>query len=325
MDNVLITGGAGFIGFHLARHLLELGYEVTVVDNLFRSERDEAFAELERNVCVIQADLTHPLDSLPLAKTYRHVFHLAAINGVKYANNMPDRVLRTNLLSTIHVLDWCARQQPETVLFASSSETYHGFGQWAHLPIPTSEDVPLVIPDPNIPRFSYAGSKISGELLTLNYAKQHHFAARIVRYHNVYGPRMGFDHVIPEWICRIRAGESPFHVYGPAQTRSFCYMSDAVAATYRIGSLAGGEHYIVNVGNPQEEIRMDELCRRLFAIAGYDAPLAYREAPPGSPDRRCPDISRLNQLIGPLSFVPLSEGLADTYEWYVRHLTETAR
>ncbi|UFJ42438.1 NAD-dependent epimerase/dehydratase family protein [Brevibacillus humidisoli] len=320
MDRVLVTGGVGFIGFHLAAHLLEQGYEVTVVDNLFRSKRDLEFAKLEKEIRFVQADLTQPLTQLPLDQEYRYVYHLAAINGVAYANNMPHKVLRTNLLSTVQVLDWCAERQPETVLFASSSETYHGAAQWGHLPIPTREEVPLVIADPDIPRYSYAGSKIVGELITLNYAKQYNFAARIVRYHNVYGPRMGFDHVIPQWISRILGRENPFRVYGPNQTRAFCYVSDAVSATYRIGTLPGGGHHIVNVGNPEEEINMEQLCRRLFAVAGYQAPFDYRKAPLGSPDRRCPDITLLSSLLGPLTFVPLTDGLARTYAWYEQYL-----
>src|SRR5690606_12941833 len=121
------------------------------------------------------------------------------------------------------------------------------------------------------------------------------------------------------------AKENPFPVYGAKQTRAFCYISDAVAATYRIAVLPGGKDYIVNIGNPEEEIAIGELCQRLFQIAGYKAALDLREPPPGSPERRCPDISRLSTLLGPLSFVSLTDGLTRTYDWYSRYLAEAKR
>ncbi|MGE7217413.1 NAD-dependent epimerase/dehydratase family protein [Priestia koreensis] len=322
MANILVTGGTGFIGFHLVKHLLTKKHNVTLIDNLFRSELDEEFESIKNNVNFIQADLTKPLDDLPLTQ-YDHVFHLAAINGVKYANNNPDKVLRTNLLATINVLDWCVKNPPKSFVFASSSEAYHSAFDWMELPIPTSENVPLVISNPDVNRYSYAGSKITGELLTLNYAKMHGFNARVVRYHNIYGPRMGYDHVIPELIMRMEKNESPFKLYGAGQTRAFCYVEDAVRATYEIGVFPGDSQHIANVGNDKEEIEIRDLCNRLFQLNKYKASIEEVPASPGSPNRRCPDIQKLKDLIDYNPTVSLDEGLAITFEWYKKRLSLT--
>ncbi|MDR0267487.1 NAD-dependent epimerase/dehydratase family protein [Paenibacillus sp.] len=323
MANILVTGGTGFIGFHLVKHLLKEGHRVTIIDNLFRSKLDNDYEEFAHRIRFIKADLTQPLTELKLEQSYDHVFHLAAINGVKYADQTPERVLRTNLLSTLNIMDWCARHPPKTVVFSSSSEAYHGAMDWFDLPLPTSEKVPLVVSDPSIPRYSYGASKIIGEVLTMNYAKAYGFKARIVRYHNIYGPRMGYDHVIPELIGRIQKGEKPFTLYGPDQTRAFCFVSDAVRATYEIGILNSGDHHIVNIGNSNQEIKVRELCKQLFAVTDYEAELYEVPAPSGSPDRRCPDTSLLQQLIQYQPEVSLEEGLKMTVEWYQSNKAES--
>lgn len=320
VSNILVTGGTGFIGYHLVKHLLKKGHTVTLVDNFFRSKQDESIKEIRSDIKMIEADLTNALNTLPLDKHYDVVFHLAAINGVKYANQMPDYVLRTNLLSTINVLDWCAEHKPDTVLFASSSEVYNNAYAWGDFPLPTSENTPLCI-DVDIPRNAYAGSKLTGELLTLNYGKRHGFNTRMVRYHNIYGPRMGYDHVIPQLISRVMKKESPFQLYGADQTRAFSYVTDAVEATYEIGMLTEG-HHTVNIGNANEEIAIRELCQKLFRLMNCQEPIVDAPPFPGSPDRRCPDTELLRRLTGLQPKVSLDEGLQHTLEWYLSNAME---
>lgn len=315
MDKVLVTGGTGFIGYYLIKLLINQGYAIDVVDNLSRSSLDDDFRRVLPDVRFIQGDLTEPLDNLGLASSYRYIFHLAAINGVKYANLVPEKVLRSNILSTIRVLDWCAVNPPENLLFASSSEVYHGGMKYYPMPMPTPESILLAIEDPYNPRLSYAASKIFGELMTIHQGKRYGFNARVVRYHNIYGPRMGYDHVIPEIIKRIHERQSPFSIYGPHQTRSFCFIDDAARATMQFGFLSKG-HHIANIGNSTEEIKIKDLYTLLFEMTDYHSEVEFHPAPEGSPDRRCPDTSFIEQLIGFQPEIPLRLGLQLTLDWY---------
>jgi UDP-glucose 4-epimerase/UDP-glucuronate decarboxylase len=318
---MLITGGTGFIGFHLASFLINKGHEVTIIDNLFRGQMDSDFKQLSEKVKFINADLTESMETLSaLDKDYDCIFHFAAINGVKYAEKMPHYVLRTNLLSTIHVLDWCSKNPPRALIFASSSEVYSGAAEWSPIPIPTPENLPLTIGKPGVPRYSYACSKMTGEHLCLQYSAMSGFWVRNVRFHNIYGPRMGYDHVIPEWIVRIKKGENPFKIFGADQTRSFCYIEDAVAVLYRMCLLQDEENYTVNVGNSSEEISMRELSTLLFQVADFSPAVQELPPPVGSPSRRCPDTKLQYKLTGYEPQISIKEGIKKTYEWYRAHL-----
>ncbi|EJR73558.1 NAD-dependent epimerase/dehydratase family protein [Bacillus cereus] len=316
MANILVTGGAGFIGFHLVKHLLKIKHNVTVIDNFFRIKEDEEFKKYESSFRFIQGDLTKPLVNVLDNQSFDYVFHLAAINGVKYANEIPETVLRTNILSTINILDWCAENPPKSFVFASSSETYNGSKECFEMPIPTPENVPVAIKDVSLPRNSYACSKMTGELLTIHYANKYNFIGKVVRYHNIYGPRMGKDHVIPALIDRILNKENPFNLYGSEQTRAFCYITDAIEATYNVALLEDKEDYIVHIGNSDEEIDIKSLCNKIFEVARYEAGIKELSAPPGSPSRRCPSIEKLKTLTGYKPKVFLEEGLYETYTWY---------
>lgn len=313
----LVTGGAGFIGLHLARALADAGQEVTVVDNLSRGQEDEEFrAFLERgNVHAVRADLTEPSAYAGLERDYDHVYHLAAVNGTRWFYEIPDQVLRVNLLSTIHLLDWFTGSRCGKVLFGSSSEAYAGLAKPLGLPYPTPEEVPLGLDDPYNARWSYGGSKLAGELLVINYARQRRRRATIVRFTNVYGPRMGYDHVIPEFLGRILRREDPFVIHGAQPTRTFCYVEDAVRATRMVMDAAVTDGATLNVGSDQEELPMEELARRMLRLFGGQPRLEARPAPPGSVLRRRPDITRLRKL-GYEPRVGLDEGLRRTHAWY---------
>lgn len=324
MVKVLITGGTGFIGFHLLKHLLKQGHELTIIDNFFRSEIDRYFSEYASQIKLVVMDLTKPLADHPeLDDHYEIVFHLAAINGVKYANQIPAKVLRTNILATINLLDWCEQIKPRSILFASSSEVYNGALNDLDYSVPTIETLPIVLGDLNNPRNSYSASKIIGESLITNYAKSAGINSRIVRYHNIYGPRMGRDHVIPELISRIHQKENPFKLYGADQTRAFCYVQDAVEATADIAFLQNKKHITVNIGNANEEIKIMDLCKKIFKLHDYAASIEELPGPPGSPDRRSPSTSKLEAYIGFKPRVSLDEGLLETYKWYKENLALT--
>jgi len=316
---ILITGGAGFVGYHLAQALSdEKGDEVTILDNFSRGARDEDLETLmERpNVELVAGDLRETTTWARLETGYDEVYHLAAVIGVRKVIERPVEVLRTNALTTIHLLDWLVEGGGRRVLFSSTSEAYAWTHHFHELPIPTPEDVPLALTDLADPRSSYAGSKIFGELAVTQYCRAHDKPFVIVRYHNVYGPRMGNEHVIPELFQRARSGQDPLIVYSADHMRAFCYVSDAVAATVAAMRSAAAEGHTINVGNDREEITISELAERLLVSANLQAAISPEKAASDPVKRRCPDLSRARSLIGFEPRVMLAEGLEETLAWY---------
>lgn len=315
---VLITGGVGFIGFHLAKQLSEDGMQVVILDNLFRGQIDDDFRDLigRDNVGFINVDLTEKEVFDTLESDFDIVYHLAAINGTKYFYEIPEKVLRTNILSLVNVLDWIVRTNSKKLIWLSSSEVYAGAVITGELPVPTPEDVPLTIADVANPRNSYAGSKIAGELLCLSYANAYSLDIRIVRPHNIYGPRMGYEHVIPRFITRIINGDDPFKIYGDMQSRSFCYVDDFVDGIELLSkSPLFDAQRIVNIGG-DDEITILDLAKRMFDLFDFHPELEILPALEGSVNRRCPDISLAGKALGYMPKIDLETGLRKTFDWY---------
>jgi UDP-glucose 4-epimerase/UDP-glucuronate decarboxylase len=322
----LITGGTGFIGAHLARTLVAEGVRVTLVDNGFRSRRDAAIEEILRlgQAEVIDCDLTRAEEFAKVGGPYDEVYHLAAIVGVRYANERPAEVLRANVLATINLVDWLPASGLKRVLLASTSEVYAATVDRGLAPVPTPEDVLLSVGDGSVPRYSYGLSKIVSEMLVRESARRDGYEQTTVRFHNIYGPRMGYEHVVPQVLERIARREAPFAVYGARQKRAFCYVDDAVTSVLDLMRSPRAAGRLVNVGNDQEEIEIRDLVRLLFEITGYNAEVEERPAPQGSVDRRCPDLSLLRDLIGDRRPTPLRQGLATTAAWYRDHARTAA-
>lgn len=317
LTSALITGGTGFIGFNLATNLLTRGINVTIADNFFRGKKDEEIKKLSenKNLTIIECDLTKQ-EHLSRLEKHDLVFHLAAINGTKFFYEIPAKVLKTNILTTLNMLEWFVQNKGKKFVFSSSSEAYAGSVQNFGAKIPTPENVPLCIDDIFNPRWSYGGSKIAGELLTVNYGRENDFDYSIIRYHNVYGPRMGHEHVIPEFCKRIIEKENPFNVFGGEQTRAFCFVSDAVEATWLSATGKKTFQQVINIGNSKEEIKIIDLAKMIFDTAGKKPKIKEKQAKKGSIMRRCPDTSKLEKLTGFTPKVFLKEGLKITFNWY---------
>ncbi|MEC3976887.1 NAD-dependent epimerase/dehydratase family protein [Amycolatopsis sp. H20-H5] len=313
-ERILVTGGAGFVGLHLTRHLLREGAEVVLLDDFSRGRQDEELRGLRGSVELVEHDLTRPIPDGLLTGAFDGVYHLAAVVGVRRANEEPARVLNVNLRATLQVLDWCLRTGPGAVFLSSTSEVGDGAARVGLSAYPTKEDSPFVLVDPAAPRSSYALSKVVGESLFRQCADE--FKVRIGRYHNIYGPRMGNSHVIPQFIARARAHQDPFPIYGAVQTRAFCYIDDAVEATVGLMKLNTAGPVVANIGNDREELKIELLARRIWELAGYDPVALIHDPPPGSPDRRLPDLARLRETTGFTPRVDLETGLRRTYEWY---------
>lgn len=318
---VLITGGAGFIGYHLAEGHRRKGDAVVILDNLFKSEgrADPAFESLAGapGVRSVTADLTKPL-TLELDGGFDVVYHLAAINGTRLFYEIPYQVARTNLLITLNLLDWLERRPVGRLLYASTSEVYAGCDQVGLLTIPTAEDVPVVFPQPTNVRFSYGTSKFMGEFLCFHFGAKFNIPTSVIRYHNIYGPRMGTKHVIPEFILRMHAKENPFRIYGGQETRAFCYVDDAVQATSLVAATPACAQEIVHIGNQREEVTIETLARLVMEQFGEKVEIQECGGRSGSVSRRCPDTSKLKRLTGFEAQVSLREGLARTCPWYLK-------
>lgn len=316
---VLVLGGAGFIGLHLTRRLLADGHQVTIVDDFSRGRDDADLAAIRSSVEVVPADLTDAAAYAGLPHGWDQVYMLVAVVGVRNVERDPARVMRVNTLALQHTLDWIA---PGTRLFFSStSEVYAGSVSTGIAGVPTGEDVPVLIEDVAAPRFAYAVSKLWGEAAVLHTARAKGVRAVVGRFHNVYGPRMGADHVIPELSLRAIRRENPFRVYGNDQYRAFCYVDDATDAMVRLMADDRADGRIVHIGNDTEQTNIGDLTKLVLRIAGFDPALDVRPAPAGSVARRCPDIGQLRALTGFEPTVSLEEGVRRTFDWYREHWT----
>ncbi|MBO6587234.1 MAG: NAD-dependent epimerase/dehydratase family protein [Gracilimonas sp.] len=319
---VLIIGGAGFIGMNITQELASKGYQITIADNFFRGKMDEDLKEIvEKNsIRVVSDDFTKENAFSALDEDYDYVYMLASVVGVEYTEKIPNELIRINTQLILNTLEWIKNTQCKKVLFTSTSECYAGTIEAFGYEIPTPETVPLCIQDITHPRFTYAVTKMLGESGFIQYSKVYGFECTIVRYHNVYGPRMGFKHVIPQVVQRFLKEEDPFKVYGFDQTRAFNFIDDAVRGT--IGAMesekTNGE--ILHIGDMNSEITIEELVHYIGSLVEFEGEYERQEAHSGSVSRRCPDTSKAEKLIGYKPVVGWKEGVKETVDWYVDYL-----
>jgi nucleoside-diphosphate-sugar epimerase len=331
IGKVLITGGAGFIGGALAKALAERGAQVHVLDNLSRGRADAFLRELQQRhgVTVIHQDLTAPNATAQLATDYRAIFHLAAIVGVQNVLERPYQTLRDNTALLTEMIE-CARRQTalERFLFTSTSEVYAGSLLHLAMPVPTPEDFPLALPDLNLPRTSYMLSKVYGEAIVVHSG----LPFTILRPHNIYGPRMGLLHVIPQLLEKAHKAEpgSAIEVFSVDHRRTFCYIDDAVKMMIAAALSPDCRNQVLNLGREAPEIAIGELAQVI--IATVCKPLTVRPASvtAGSPARRAPSMARMTAATGVVAQVSIEDGVKLTYDWYRGHVfsgleTEVAR
>ncbi len=296
----LITGGAGFIGSHLAEYLLASGNHVTVIDDLSTGSLDN-IAQLRHGSnfeCVVGSvdDETIIADLIADCDV---VFHLAAAVGVRLIIESPVRTIFTNVHGTEAVLK-VAERHGRRVIAASTSEVYGKSNA-----CPFREDSDLVLGPSTKGRWSYACSKALDEFLAMAYWKEYELPVTVVRPFNTVGPRQTgrYGMVVPTFVCQALLGE-PITVFGDGQqSRCFTHVKDAVWALAHVAGEARAVGEIFNIGNP-EEITIGDLAHLVRSMTGSKSPIikvpydqAYQK---GFEDmrRRVPDISKLSRLTG---------------------------
>jgi len=313
--NYLVTGGTGFIGSALVKRLVHAGHTVRVLDNNSRGAA-ERLADVAKDVELVVADIRDAQAVKNAAKGMESVIHLAYVNGTEFFYSKPELVLDIALRGMLSVIDACRANGIGDLVLASSSEVYQTPPN-----IPTAEDAPLIVPDVLNPRYSYGGGKLACELMAINYGRTDFERVTIFRPHNVYGPDMGWEHVLPQLVARaIKAisdtpfGTVPFPIQGDgSQTRAFVYIDDFTMGVMNI--IEHGEHLgIYHIGNP-EEISIKQVVNQVFKELGRTANILPGYLLEGSTERRCPDISKLRTL-GYNPQVSFNKGLSTLVEWY---------
>jgi nucleoside-diphosphate-sugar epimerase len=318
--NTLVTGGTGFIGAALVRALVARGNRVRSLDNGSRGavrRLGDAASEVE----LVTGDIRDSAAVTGAMQGIERVVHLAYVNGTQYFYERPELVLEVAVKGIVNVIDACVSRGVGELVLASSSEVYQSPPR-----VPTDETAPLSVPDPHNPRYSYGGGKIISELMALNYGRHHIPRVLVFRPHNVYGPDMGWEHVIPQLALRARdlahaaAGPLDLPIQGTGnETRAFVHIDDLVKGVLCL--LDAGEHLgIYHVGSA-EEVTVAELARQIGRCFSRDVRVIPGDLREGSTVRRCPDISRLRAL-GYEPQVPLSVGLPPTVRWYDDHADE---
>ena len=315
---VLITGGAGFIGSHLAEILLRQDHEVSIIDNLSTGSIDN-ISHLKGTPgfrYTIETITNEPVLA-ELIDQSDVVFHLAAAVGVKLIVEQPVHTIETNVHGTEVVLKH-ANKKKKLVVIASTSEVYG-----KSTDVPFREDADLVMGATVKHRWAYACSKAIDEFLALAYYKEKKLPVIIVRLFNTVGPRQTgqYGMVLPTFVRQALAGH-PITVFGDGtQSRSFTYVGDVVDALIKLTGQPKAVGEVFNIGN-REEITISELAAKVRALTHSQSPIAlipYDQAyESGFEDmpRRVPDISKIQQAIGYRPRVPLDEIISTVIEYF---------
>jgi dTDP-glucose 4,6-dehydratase len=305
-QRVVVTGGAGFLGSHLAERLLDRGDRVMVVDNLVTGSIDNISHLFGREGFTFQR---HDVSShVHVAGPVDAVLHLASPASPRDYLELPIQTLKVGSLGTHNCLGM-AKDKGARFLLASTSEVYgdplvHPQVEtyWGHV-------------NPVGPRGVYDEAKRFAEAITMAYHRSHGVDVRIVRIFNTYGPRMRPEdgRVVSNFLTQALAGK-PITIYGDGtQTRSFCYVDDEVRGI--VALLDGDEIGPVNIGNP-EEYTVRELAEIVLEVTGSSSELVHEPLPVDDPTQRRPDISLARRALGWEPEVGLREGLTRTAEWF---------
>ena len=303
---ILVTGGAGFLGSHLCRRLLQSGADVICLDNFFTGTRDNVIDLLANpHFELMRHDVT-----FPLYVEVDEIYNLACPASPIHYQHDPVQTTKTSVHGAINMLGLAKRTRAR-ILQASTSEVY-GDPQ-VH---PQKEDYWGHV-NPVGPRSCYDEGKRCAETLFFDYHRQHRLRIKVARIFNTYGPNMhpNDGRVVSNFIMQALRGE-PITIYGDgSQTRSFCYADDLVDGLIRLMASADDITGPVNLGNPVE-FTIRQLAEKVIALTGSDSELVQHPLPTDDPLQRQPDISRARELLGWSPVTTLEEGLVRTIEYF---------
>lgn len=300
----LITGGTGFIGSSICKRLAALGGKLIIFDNLSRNKNKDILINKEYKI--IKGDIRSLKD---VKKCFKYkinaIIHLAYINGTKSFYKRPEDIIDVALKGLINIFDLAKKHGVKEMYLASSSEVYHHPNK-----IPTPENIELKIPDVFNPRFSYSSGKIMTEIMGINYGNKFFKKLVIFRPHNVYGPGMGHEHVIPEIIQKIKTTkDKTITIQGNGQQkRSFIYIDDFVDS-FEILIRKAKHLNIYNIGN-SKPIKIIKLVKLISSILKKKIKIKFKKniAIGGTPNR-CPDIKKISRL-GYTQRISLKNGIS---------------
>jgi len=307
----LITGGAGFIGSHLAEKLITRGDEVVIFDNLSTGSATN-LSGIKEKITFQEGNILDKAEIHKLVSESDYVVHLAAALGVFNIVNKPLESLKTNLQGSEIVLEACDKYR-KPVLVASTSEIYGKNDK-----VPLNEEDDRIIGHPLKSRWSYSEAKAVDESLAYFYYLENQLSIRIVRFFNTVGPRQvgHYGMVVPRFVSAALKNE-PLSVYGSGdQIRCFCHVDDAVRALLLVMDSEKAIGEVFNVGNNQQ-ISILELAKKVIEITGSTSvieKIAYDKAyPAGFEDmqRRVPDISKIKQVLGWVPEINLDQIIKD--------------
>lgn len=312
---IVVTGGAGFIGSHLCIRLLDEGHSVLCVDNFITgAQRNIAPLRDHPHFSFLQQDVTKPFDFEADA-----IFHLASpASPVGYMDH-PIETILVNSQGTYLVLEQ-ARKQNALFLVASTSEAYGD-----PLVHPQREDYWGNV-NPIGPRACYDESKRLGETLTMEYRRQYQLNARIVRIFNTYGPnsQLNDGRMIPNFITQALYDE-PLTIYGDGSiTRSICYVSDLVDGLVRAMFQPHTAGEVFNLGNTEEHTVL-EYAQTIIRLCEASSSIIFEPNRVDDPERRRPDISKAQRVLGWEPRVSLEAGLRRTIEWFSNHISQPSQ
>jgi nucleoside-diphosphate-sugar epimerase len=284
----LVTGGTGFLGRHIVEYLLEDSNKVVIFDNEFRGSIKKI---KNKKIKFIRGDIRNKKLFFKSLKSIDAIIHLAYINGTRHFYEKPDLVLDVAIKGLINLFDGCKKFKIKELYLASSSEVYQTPNR-----IPTNEEEMLKIPNIYNPRYTYGGGKILTELMGINYGKKFFKKLIIFRPHNVYGPEMGNEHVIPEFIDRMKKLKGKnFKIQGTGnEIRSFIFIKDFISA-FKLIHKKGKHLQIYNIGTDQK-ISIKDLAKKIGKILKKDILIKKSQLKKGSTKIRVPDISKIKHL-----------------------------
>ncbi|MCP1557568.1 UNVERIFIED_ORG: UDP-glucose 4-epimerase [Methylobacterium sp. SuP10 SLI 274] len=310
MSRLAVTGAGGFIGAHLTRALLAEGHEVVAIDNYIRGQASR-LASAQGAIERVTLDVRDKDALVEALRGVECVFHLAAVNGTENFYTQPQLVLDVGVRGALAVSEACIEAGVPDLVVASSAEVYQ-----TPRVVPTDETIEMVIPDSLNPRYSYGGSKLISELIAFNYCRDKLRKVQVFRPHNIYGPDMGWKHVVPQLIEKIVAagdGGSITLQGDGSETRAFCYVSDVIDGIVRMWR-DGESMNVYHIGS-MEEVAIRDLARITAEALGTRVDLIAGPAAAGATPRRCPDIGKI-QAIGYAPSVSLVQGIERTVAWY---------